>query len=170
MKIKLIYENLKGEIKSTVTEMKCCMGHGTYFDYIITFKRCDDKIKEDFVIILYDNNKIIHKENVHIHWITNPSDNRWQYGITICDNGDIKRVISEVRYGDKKLPVCGYEKRKNKVFLDIQSFGIDGRPLYDKYGYPITHKEYCPCMGKSVREIHSEEFPKGVISKLKYNY
>ena len=98
MKIKLFYETLNGEKKCSYSEMKNAMGKNTYFDYYQTFKRCDDKIKEDFIIVVYnDNNEIIHKEVVHIHWVTNPSDAKWQYGITICGN----RVVSEVRYGKK---------------------------------------------------------------------
>lgn len=165
MRIKIYYETLNGEKKYSSLEMKKTHGN-TYFDYYCTFKRCDDKIKEDFIIIIYDNNdKIIHREHVRIHWITNPKDKSWQYGITIC--GD--RVVSEVRYGNKILPSCYNDNREQRYYIDVQAFDKKGRPLYDNNGCPITIKQYCSC-GSKVKEASSTEFPKGVLHNLFKNY
>ena len=72
------------------------MGGRTYFDFVATFKRCDDRINENFIVVVFnDDNKIIHKENVHIQWVTNPKASVWNYGITICG----KRVVSNINYG-----------------------------------------------------------------------
>ena len=53
MTIKIYYETLDGKKRYSSSEMKKTKGD-TYFDYIAVFKRCDDKIKEDFVIIVYN--------------------------------------------------------------------------------------------------------------------
>ena len=166
MKIKLFYETLDGEKKCSSSEMRNVKGKNTYFDYYQTFKRCDDRIKEDFIIVVYnDNNEIIHKEFVHIQWVTNPSDTKWQYGITICGN----RVVSEVRYGKKTLPIC-HHNRERWYFIDVQMFDEKGNPLFDKKGNPVTQKQYCACSSK-IKEASSEEFPKGVLQQLsKINY
>ena len=166
MRIKVYYETLDGEKKCSSSEMKNAIGKNTYFDYYQTFKRCDDRIKEDFIIVVYnDNNEIIHKEFVHIQWVTNPSDTKWQYGITICGN----RVVSEVRYGKKTLPICHHNNRK-WYFIDVQAFDEKGNPLFDKKGNPVTQKQYCACSSK-IKEVSSEEFPKGVLQQLsKINY
>ena len=157
MKIKLFYETLKGEKKHVVTSMKNVMGGTTYFDFVSTFKRCDNKIKEDFIVVIYnDEDKIIHKENVHINWITNPDENRWSYGITICGG----RIVSEVVYG-KTLPIC-HEGRR--FCIEVQVYE-NGTPLYDEKGYPVTRREHCPVAGK-IKECNSEDFPKSVLQKL----
>lgn len=159
MKLKLFYETLKGEKKHIVTSMKNVMGGTTYFDFVSTFKRCDDKIKENFTVVIYDNEgKIIHKENIHIQWVTYPNEDRWSYGITIC--GD--RIVSEVVYG-KALPVCSREEG-HRFYVDVQVYE-NGVPLYDEDGYPVTHKEYCPAIGK-IKECSTEDFPKSVLQKL----
>lgn len=150
MKLKLFYENLKGEKKYIVTSMKNVMGGTTYFDFVSTFKRCDDKIKENFTVVIYNNEgKIIHKENIHIHWITNPNENRWSYGITIC--GD--RIVSEVIYG-KTLPIC---REGRRFCIEVQVYE-NGVPLYDKDGYPVTYKEYYSV--GNIKECSTKDFPR----------
>lgn len=163
MKIKLFYETLKGEKKYVITSMRNVMGGRTYFDFVATFKRCDDKIKEDFIVVIYnDEDKIIHKENVHINWISTPNENKWCYGITICG----KRVVSEVRYG-YFLPMCHGDRERH--YIDVQMYE-NGHPIYDKDGCPMTTKQYCSCSSK-IKDISSTKFPKGVLhnlSKTKY--
>lgn len=164
MKIKLFYETLKGEKKYTVSSMKNVMGGTTYFDFVSTFKRCDNKIKEDFIVVVYnDENKIIHKENVHLNWICTPNENKWSYGITICG----KRVVSEVIYG-YFLPICHRDRERH--WIDVQMYDKDGCPMYDKDGCPMTTKQYCSCSSK-IMDISSTKFPKGVLHNFsKTNY
>lgn len=164
MKIKLFYETLKGEKKYVITSMKNVMGGTTYFDFVSTFKRCDNKIKEDFiVVIINDEDKIIHKENVHINWICTPNENKWSYGITICG----KRVVSEVRYG-YFLPICHRDRERH--YIDVQMYDKNGRLMYDKDGCPITTKQYWSGSSK-IKNISLAKFPKGVLHNLsKTNY
>lgn len=142
MTIKIYYETLDGKKRYYSSEMKKTKGD-TYFDYIAVFKRCDDKIKEDFIIIVYNNdNKIIHKEKVSIHWTTNPSETKWTYGITLCGN----RVVSEARYG-YSLPVCCEDNRDRHCIKD---------------GYPEKYYSY----NSKFKNVSSTEFPNGILYKL----
>lgn len=164
MKVKLYFTTLKGEKKCVSTEMRNVMGGRTYFDFVATFKRCDDRINENFIVVVFnDDNKIIHKENVHIQWVTNPKETLWNYGITICCN----RIVSNVNYG-RTLPVCYNDRERN--YIDVPKYDKMGQPMYDKYGYPITQKQHCKSI--KIKEASSNEFPKGVLhslSKIDYN-
>ena len=151
MKINLYFETLKGEKKYVSTEMRNVMGGRTYYDFVATFKRYDNKIKEDFIVVVFDDdNKIVIKENIHIHWKTNPKDLIWNYGLTIC-NG---RYVTNINYG-KKLPIC---------INEIQKYDKKGQPMYDRYGCPITKNQYQT--EQKIKQSSSIKFPKGVLHNL----
>lgn len=155
MKLKVNYE-IDGNKYYDVTEMRRTSSNSkTYFDFYVSFKR-HDEIK-DYYISIYDGDKIIHREHVSISWITNPKENNWLYGITICGN----RVVSEVRYGNR-LPSC--TKVRSSYYIDVQSYDKDGRPIFDKKGCPVTHKEYC--RKEAVKEVSTDTLPKSILKKL----
>lgn len=164
MRIKLYFETLEGEKKYVSTEMRNVMGGRTYYDFVATFNRYDHKIKEDFIVVIFnDDNKIIHKENIHIHWVTNSKETIWNYGITMCG----ERVVSNISYG-KTLPVCCNDRKR--TYVDVQKYE-NGKPVYDKYGLPVMEKQYNN-NDKKIKEVSSNEFPKGVLhalSKINYN-
>lgn len=165
MKVKLYFTTLKGEKKFIETNMRNVMGGRTFLDFVASFKRYDHKIKEDFVVVVFnDDDKIIHKESIHVHWVTNPKASVWNYGITLCGN----RCVSNVSYG-RHLPVCSDDRERS---VDVQKYDKDGNLMYDKYGFPITEKHYLRKDDKKIKEASSNEFPKGVLynlSKIDYN-
>ena len=156
MKLKINYE-LEGNKYYDITDMKMVPSESkSYFDYYVSFKR-HDEIK-DYFISIYDGDKIIHREHVKISWITNPKDTGWIYGITLCGGG---RVFSEVKFGNK-LPTC--TKDRKSYYIDVQSYDKDGRPMFDKKGCPVTHKEYC--RKEAVKEVSTDNLPKSILKKL----
>ena len=165
MKLKVNYE-IDGNKYYDVTEMRRTSSNSkTYFDFYVSFKR-HDEIK-DYYISIIDGDKIIHREHVSISWITNPKENSWLYGITLCGS----RVVSEVRYGNR-LPSCCNDRKRN--YSDVPKLDNMGNPMYDKWGYPITQKQRCSQDDNdtSIKNVSSSKFPKGVLhslSKIDYN-
>ena len=155
MKLKVNYE-INGVKYYDIAQMKKTSSKSnSYFDYYVSFKRHDEI--RDYYISIYDEDKIIHREHVKISWITNPKENKWLYGITLC--GD--RIVSEIKYGSK-LPTC--TKDRKSYYIDVQSYDKDGRPMFDKKGCPITHKEYC--RKEAVKEVSTDTLPKSVLKKM----
>ena len=156
MKLKVNYE-IEGNKYYDITEMRTpSVNSKSYFDFYVSFKR-HDEIK-DYYISIIDGDKIIHREHVKISWITNPKDTGWIYGITLCGGG---RVFSEVKFGNK-LPTC--TKDRKSYYIDVQSYDEEGRPLFDKKGCPVTHKEYC--RKEAVKEVSTDTLPKSILKKL----
>ena len=166
MKLKVNYE-INGNKYYDITEMKTPSSNSkSYFDFYVSFKRRDE-IKDYYISIIDEDNKVIHREHVKISWNTNPRDTKWLYGITLCGS----RVVSEVRYGNR-LPSCCNDRRKN--YIDVPVRDNMGKPMYDKWGYPITQKQRCSQDDNdtSIKNVSSSKFPKGVLhslSKIDYN-
>ena len=141
MKIRLNYiiDNKKfyaiGEMKKVPSSSSC------YYDFYCHVKR-DDRVNEYLVTIIDDCDKVIHKEIIHINWITNPNDTVWTYGITLCG----ERVVSEMRYGSH-FPVC--LNIYNYKYIHIRDEKT-GELLYNKDGSPVIRK--MPA-GKSIKNI-----------------
>lgn len=166
MKLKINYE-IGGNRYYNITEMRTpSVNSKTYFDFYVSIKR-HDEIKNYYISIIDEDNKVIHKEHVKISWITNPRENSWLYGITICGS----RVVSEVRYGNR-LPSCYNDRKRN--YIDVPKLNKMGKPMHDKWGYLITQKQLCSDDGDntSIKNVSSSKFPKGVLhslSKIDYN-
>ena len=146
MKLKVNYE-INGNKYFGITEMRTpSVNSKTYFDFYVSFKR-HDEIKDYYISIIDEDNKVIHREHVKISWNTNPRDNKWLYGITLCG----RRIVSEVRYGNR-LPSCYNDRKRN--YSDVPKLDNMGNPMYDKWGYPITQKQHCDD-DNSMKEISS---------------
>ena len=156
MKLKVNYE-INGNKYYDITEMKTPSSNSkSYFDFYVSFKRRDE-IKDYYISIIDEDNKVIHREHVKISWVCNPKESKWIYGITLCGS----RVVSEVQYGNK-LPTC--TKERASYYIDVQSYDEEGRPLFDKKGCPITHKVYC--RKEAVKEVTTDNLPKSVLKKM----
>ena len=156
MKLKVNYE-IEGNKYYDITEMRTpSVNSKSYFDFYVSFKRRDE-IKDYYISIIDEDNKVIHREHVKISWVCNPKESKWIYGITLCGS----RVVSEVQYGNK-LPTC--TKERASYYIDVQSYDEEGRPLFDKKGCPITHKVYC--RKEAVKEVTTDNLPKSVLKKM----